>query len=113
MFHLSAAAARLRLTLENAFDHHPLPLQNVQLSLLNSSDRPGGCPTGSVGLIAADPGEVSALLREMLEHYPHYEASARQFAVAWNRKHAPLQTIIQLRERAAADQSQSSSRRAA
>jgi len=113
MFHLSSAAARLRLTLENAFQHQTLALRDVQLSLLDSSSRPGGCPTGSVGLIAADPGEVSALLREMLEHYPHYQSSALQFAAAWNRKHAPSQTVIHLRQRAAADESQSASRRAA
>jgi hypothetical protein len=109
LLHLIPGTSRLRLTFENAFYDHIVPLHGLQVSLLNSASR-GGCPLGSVGLIAADPGEFAALVREMVDHYPHYAATAAQFAAQWNRKHDPSQTIVQLVERA---QSQPQQRRAA
>jgi hypothetical protein len=52
-----------------------------------------GYPAGQVGLIAATPAQIPALLRNMVEHYPHYRTSAAAFAGQWCQTHAPERTI--------------------
>lgn len=53
-------------------------------------------PESSVALIAADAWQVTALLEEMIQHYPHYRRTAVEFSRHWRLKHDPQQVIHKL-----------------
>jgi hypothetical protein len=81
---------------------HPGPGHpgNVVLSLHTSgSFAPGHCPSGSVGLAAADPQQIPRLLAEMLDHYEHYQRTAQEFAGAYGKLHDPRTLVKQLIDR--------------
>ncbi|MDP7016359.1 MAG: hypothetical protein QGG36_11195 [Pirellulaceae bacterium] len=52
-------------------------------------------PLGAIGQ-AADASHVAEALRDVVDHFPHYQSSAVGFANSWRRRHAPMRTIEQL-----------------
>jgi hypothetical protein len=62
------------------------------MQFLNSSGT-GGCPAGSVGLIAASHMQIPGLLQEMTKHHSHYRDSAKVFSSQWCRLHRPERAI--------------------
>ncbi len=50
-------------------------------------------PRSSVGLTAATPDEIPALLLEIATHYGHYRRSATEFAASWRDAHAAARTV--------------------
>lgn len=94
LFSVAADAKALRLTLANAYDNAELSIRDLELRFLSSAHlREQASPLGSVGLVAADPGEVPRLLREMIRHYTHYRRSAGAFSVEWFQRHDPRRTV--------------------
>ncbi len=92
MFPLEPPTVRARLRLRNAYAVGRVAIGGLHLRLLGDADR-GGCPAGRVGLIAADPVQIPALLHDMLQHYAHYRASAEAFSRNWCQTHDPARTI--------------------
>jgi hypothetical protein len=94
LFSTVADAKVVRLTLSNAYDKADLSIRDLELRFLSSahlSER--ASPLGAVGLVAANPGEVPRLLREMIRHYTHYRRSAGAFSVQWFQRHDPRLTV--------------------
>jgi hypothetical protein len=50
-------------------------------------------PRGRVGLIAADDEQVPELVREILDHYPHYRTSAHEYSGVWLQEHHADRTL--------------------
>jgi hypothetical protein len=49
----------------------------------------GDVPLSAVGMIYHDPDMIAACVREIVDHEPHYRASARAFAARWAAYHNP------------------------
>lgn len=100
MFPASGAA---RLRLYNAYGDEPIRLEEVTLHCVSDSLAGGKArPTGAVGLIAAENGQLPGLLAQMHAHYAHYRATAREFSRAVLQRHHPQRTLQALLQRAAA-----------
>lgn len=96
LFHLPAGAARVRLTCRNAYHYRPLGLRKFGATWLGASGEGAYCPSGAVGLIAADAKQAATLVREMCDHYDHYRRTAEAFSHGWFAAHDPLRTVEQL-----------------
>jgi hypothetical protein len=80
-----------------AYRDAPVAVRDVQLDFLSTANAPGQtCPLGAVGLIAADPCQVPALLRNLVDHYPHYRRTAAEFAERWIEWHNPDRVVAEL-----------------
>jgi hypothetical protein len=85
-------AVRIALRLRNAYHRGQLAVTDVEADFLHA-DRAGRCPLGRVGLIAARAEYMPRLLREMVENYAHYRASAEEFSREWLPSHDPARTV--------------------
>jgi glycosyltransferase involved in cell wall biosynthesis len=70
------------------------------LAMPKHSENSLGCPRGAVGLAYNDLDEITDLLREMIEHYAHYRATAYAFSTQWFAKHNAERLVEELRYRA-------------
>ncbi len=95
LIHLKSGAARIELTLENAFHHGVLEIADMEACFLSAAG--SRCPAGAVGLIAADRGQLRELLADITRNYAHYRDTAAAFAerLTWN--HLPERTVSALR----------------
>lgn len=61
-------------------------LSALELDFLRA---PGGqrFPIGAVGLIYHSTSEVPGLVKELIDHYPHYEHTAAEFSEVWREYH--------------------------
>ncbi len=71
------------------------PLRGLQCDFLEAASQPP-FPTGAVGLIYQHLSEVPELLREMIEHYPHYRQTATEFANHVRSFHNPERLVAEL-----------------
>src|SRR5262249_46864371 len=79
----------------------PHPRQAVRVAGVRFEFLRGGIglerpPAGAVGLVYQDPLEVSESLRELIDLYPHYQASAREFEGRRTRYHNSDRLVEQL-----------------
>ncbi len=102
MFAVPPDAGRVRLRWENEYDSGPIALEDVQIELLSAGHLPrASYPLGGVGLIAADDGEVAALLDEIVTHWPHYRKTAAEFSRDWSAFHNAGRIVAELTARSA------------
>jgi len=71
--------AKLWLAIGSLYAYASVAVTAVEVDFLAPREA-AAPPTGAVGLIYHDLGEVPGLLGEMIDHYPHYRATAAEFA---------------------------------
>jgi hypothetical protein len=96
LIHTAPDTAFLHVAWANAFCDAEIGIQDAEACCYAGSPGRKGHPAGAVGLIAAHPGQVVQLLREMVVHYEHYRSTAEAFARTLVCKHDPAQTLAQL-----------------
>jgi hypothetical protein len=95
LLRVPAGAARVRLTLEDAFGAGRLHVRDLEVHFV----RPTGgesLPAGAVGLISPGNEQLPALIDDLAENYAHYRHTAMEFARGWAAKHHPGQTVEML-----------------
>jgi hypothetical protein len=75
-------------------------LSNVRVDWLCQSRDGKPVPQGAVGLIYYTPDEIPVLMRDLVDNYDHYLATARVFAPEWFRRHNAVELINTLGARA-------------
>lgn len=93
LFSLEGARDEIELATTNAFRGGAVELDGVQVTFLQADS---DTPLGAVAQVAAAPGEVPRLLREVVTHIDHYRETAEAFAVSWRRRHEPARTLDML-----------------
>lgn len=102
MWHLQPDTQSVRVSYRNAYDDRQLLLADVTLGWLPRCE---SRPLGAVGLVAAEEGQLAALIREMVAHHAHYTSTAREFAVAWGAFHRAPNTLAALTAKTTGDAS--------
>ena len=101
LIHLHHACHSLKIRWQNPYGTDAIQVAKATLNFIDASDQPTGhLPLGKVGLIAANPGQVPELLREIVDHFEHYHRSADEFSNEWFARHDPQCTVGQLLEKA-------------
>jgi hypothetical protein len=97
LFHLHTHSELVELQWSTAYDDARALIAKPRAQPLLGPRRPGGhYPAGRVGLIAATPQEVPALLEDIYQHYEHYRQSSLAFSERWHRDHRPEKTLARL-----------------
>jgi len=92
---IQAGAAKLWLALGSTAATAAISVENFSIDFL--APRAGQQqPPSAVGGVYQHPGEIAALVREMVEHHAHYEQTARQFGGNWRQYHNAGALIGQL-----------------
>lgn len=99
LFPLATDAQRLQLYLEAAYSSSPLELGEVSVEFI-AADR--NAPISAVGMVYADPDQLTHCVREIVEHIAHYRHTASEFAKAWTRFHNPRVLVGRLHHQAQA-----------
>lgn len=84
LFAIRPKAVKLWLAIGSLYTQASVSIGHLELDFLTL---PVGTPTGAVSLIYHDLEEVPDLLRDLIEHYPHYAATAAGFAREWREYH--------------------------
>lgn len=92
LFNVDSKATRVCFTLTNAFGKSSATIHQLSVKTF-STESPTPIPTGVVGLAAADQNDLAACIREMVNHYDHYNHSASEFSTGWNANHDPALTV--------------------
>ncbi len=80
------ACRLLRAGLRSNGADQKIAMEAFQIDFLGP--RPGqSVPLGSVGLAYHETQEIPDLIREIVDHYPHYRKTANQFAGEWCKYH--------------------------
>jgi glycosyltransferase involved in cell wall biosynthesis len=87
-----AGATGVRLSLWNAFHGGEIRLERFGLDYLDAD----GLPSSAVGVAYADPDDLAAAVREVVDHYAHYRDSARCFAEEFRARHNADQLLAQV-----------------
>ncbi len=82
---LDAQCRQIEIRFETAFGHEPFLLGRLECCFLGGSD--SGVPQGAVGRLASDPAQTAECLRDIVDHYDHYENTTRAFATTWGPAH--------------------------
>ncbi len=93
---IGSDAKRLSLTVADAYGMRHDSAASLCCHFITGSDRAVSCPSGAVGLVAANVAQVPRLLRELTNNYPHYRRTAGEFASAWGAWHSPEQVVAEL-----------------
>lgn len=94
---LRPQAASILVSARNAYHAYPIEISEVQLGFHDSGlGLDAAPPLGAVGLAAADLSQVPRLVREMVDRYEHYRATARAFSHSYRAIHQPSETVRQL-----------------
>jgi len=106
LVHLGEGARRIEVSFSNAFSEKGIVIDRLEVALLGQPGARdgairglagGGCvPAGAVGLVAADVGQVPALLRDLCTHYDHYQRTAAAFALGYRADHDPARVLALL-----------------
>jgi hypothetical protein len=96
---LESQSRQIEIRLQTAFGHEPFLLRRMECSFLAASElsRPA---CGAVGQLASDVGQLADCLRDIVDHYDHYEKTARAFASQWAPVHTADQVLRDLTARA-------------
>jgi glycosyltransferase involved in cell wall biosynthesis len=92
-------AKKTLFSFSNAFSNFPVAIADMQIDYLNSTAL-NKCPLGSIGLAYSNPEEISDLIRDMVDHYPHYRETAHSFSTSWLEKHNAQRLIKELKRTA-------------
>ena len=90
----SDKAGTIRLRFRNAFHNSTATVKDLQIVTLGGDN--GVLPLGVVGISASDEANLPGCIEEMIQHYDHYQKSAKQFAEKWYERHEPRRTIAHL-----------------
>lgn len=92
LFRLRAGLNSVRLLCSNAWHDGPVTIGDLRCLPITGSVP----PLGAIGLAFADLSCVSELLRDLLEHLPHYQRSAAAYARECAHRHGAGQIVQQL-----------------
>ena len=95
LVHLQPGAAKIELTLENAFHPSVVELADIDCRFLSAAGQ--HCPAGAVGLIAADHAQLPELLADLMRNLEHYRATAADFGKQFKQEHQTARTIERLK----------------
>lgn len=84
---VEAGCAKFWFALSASHPAAPLDCLNLRMDFLKPRPDQPRPPLGAVGLAYDKPEEITPLLEEMIENYPHYRATACEFARDWNAYH--------------------------
>ncbi|MBV9122948.1 MAG: glycosyltransferase [Planctomycetes bacterium] len=93
------SAGRVRLSLQGAFAPSLPTLADLRLEFLQAST---DLPRSTVGMVYSTTDQISACVREIIDHRAEYQASARKFAADWAAFHNPHSLLRHLQEAAPA-----------
>lgn len=102
LVHLDRMATRVTMRMRCDGPQSAAAVAQVEVIFLDLR-RTGGCPAGSVGLVAARNSQIPDLLHDMIQYYHHYRDSAWKFSHSWRQSHSPMQTIEMLRQNVGKD----------
>ena len=83
---LAANVAQLSISLATSDGTGAFWLNALEIEFLRA---PAGqrLPAGAVGLIYHSAAEIPDLVRDLIDHYPHYERTAGEFSKTWREYH--------------------------
>lgn len=84
---VAATAARLWFAISGVSASANTCVSGVRLDFLRPPPDREEIPVAAVGLAYQRLSEVPGLLRELIDHHPHYRATAREFAREWQAYH--------------------------
>ncbi len=96
LFKLRAGLSSMRLLCSNAWHDGPVTISDLRCLPITGSVP----PLGAIGLAFPDLSCVGELLRDLLEHLPHYQRNAGVYARECAHRHAAGQIVQQLDARA-------------
>ncbi len=97
------ACRLLRAGLRSNGADKKIAMEAFQIDFLGP--RPGqSVPLGAVGLAYQETQEIPDLIREIVDHYPHYRKTANQFAGEWCKYHNADRLVEELRCRSSETQ---------
>ena len=88
--------ARIEWECQTAFNDRPLEVTDFCAQFVAPLAAGGTISFGAVGLIFSDPAQTPGLLRNLIEHYPHYERTAAAFARRFFAEHSPDHVVAEL-----------------
>ncbi len=97
---LDSHSRQLEIRLQTAFGHEPFLLDEMKCSFLAASDM-APLALGAVGRLATDPKQAAECLRDIVDHYDHYNKTARAFAAEWAPVHTADEVLRALTNRSA------------
>ena len=90
------ACRLLRAGLRSNGADHKIAIEDFRVDFL--AQRPGqSVPLGAVGLAYHETLEIPDLIREIVDHYPHYRKTAIQFTGEWHKYHNADRLVEELR----------------
>jgi len=94
MFNLSETNSSIALLwFYNAFGNEKAVIKDVQLHYYDGINE---LPIASVGIVVDDAENAVEAIKEIVDHYPHYRQSAKDYSVNWNKKHNADALVKQL-----------------
>jgi hypothetical protein len=96
---LCGQSQQIQIRLQTALGHEPFLLRRIDCCFLAAGESP--VPGGAVGQLASDPSQAADALRDVVDHYDHYEQTARAFAADWATEHSAEQVLRKLTTRSA------------
>jgi hypothetical protein len=92
---LAPGAGRVRLSIQGAFAPSLPTLADLRLEFLQGQ---ADLPRSTVGMVYSTIDQISACVREIIDHQADYQASARKFATDWAAYHNPHSLLRHLQE---------------
>jgi hypothetical protein len=97
LFHREKNCATVRVTLTGAYNQSVPAIDRATVDFLTAPTSGGPhWPAGRVGMTLAGPGDVPAMLGEIVSHHRHYKNGALAYSQHWASRHAAERTIEQL-----------------
>lgn len=93
---LDHSATSISIRCWNAFDCRPITLPQWSIEFLKCASSEKGFPRSAVGLAVADPEDTAELLKELIDHFPHYHNTAKHFAASFFQWHNAERLVNQL-----------------
>jgi len=94
MFRIAEGVQRVGLRLTNAYADQAAGVGDLQLDWLGAA-----VPCAAVGIAVAERVHWADAVAELVEHYAHYQTTARLFADPWRAAHDPRRTFHTLVQR--------------
>ena len=96
LFPLEPDTATVEFSLRNAFHHSTANVKRLEVSGIDLPSREDRPAVGAVGIIASDQNHLPDCIDEFVNHFEHYQQSAKQFSSKWYKKHDPKRTLDHL-----------------
>ena len=92
-FPVVAQTASIQIQLTNAFHESTANVDRLAILVCRTGRFQ---PIGQVGMIAPEVERIGEMIDELVEHFAHYQRTAREFARTWRQDHRPRQTLSHL-----------------